>query len=381
MTNQSQHSNRAVVFAIFVYSAIAPFILMAAPVVAQQLATEWQLRPSQVGLFFFFELGTMSLSTIPAYYWIRKIPFRRAIVFFASLFIIGNILSIFATSFELLLMLRIISAWGGGSIMIITLTTSTLTPHPAKTYGLWNLGQVLIGALSLYFLPKLFPIFGLKISFMIAPLLMFFALALYKYFPDQVIDKEKIIGKVKSKQSQRILSVLATLTIYVGISGIWTFMSSVGIDAKIDIDFMNSVFALSTLIGIVGCFLPALIGHAFKRSYFLMIGYLLFAISIVLLYLQINAASFAIALLLFKFSWMFSIPFVLATVASLDDDGRLMNTVNLVIGGGLAVGPLIAGRVIENSPNMQFLIAYSLLVFILSFFAVLYSNRGQTLKS
>lgn len=380
MTTQPQYANRGIIFAIFVFSAIAPFILMAAPVVAQQLALEWQLRPSQVGLFFFFELGTMSLSTIPAYYWIKKVPFRRAIVFFASLFIIGNILSIFAKNFELLLMLRVISAWGGGSIMIITLTTSTLTPHPEKTYGFWNLGQVLLGALSLYFLPKLFPIFGLKISFMIAPLLMLFALTLYRYFPDQVIDKENIMQGVRTKQVQRVLSVLATLTIYVGISGIWTFMSSVGIDAKIDVNFMNSVFALSTLIGIAGCFLPALVGHTLKRPYFLMVGYLLFASSITLLYLQINAASFAAALLLFKFSWMFSTPFVLATVASLDYDGRLMNTVNLVIGGGLAVGPLIAGRVIENTPNMQFLILYSLVIFILSFFAVMYSNRGQNLK-
>lgn len=155
--------------------------------------------------------------------------------------------------------------------------------------------------------------------------------------------------------------------------------SRVGLDAKIDVNFMNSVFALSTLIGIAGCFLPALIGHTLKRRYFLIIGYLLFSTSIILLYLQINAMSFAIALLLFKFSWMFNIPFVLATVASLDINGRLMNTVNLVIGGGLAIGPLIAGRVIENTPNMQFLILYSLLIFILSFMAIMYSNRGQEL--
>ncbi len=57
MTTQPQYANRGIIFAIFVFSAIAPFILMAAPVVAQQLALEWQLRPSQVGLFFFFELA------------------------------------------------------------------------------------------------------------------------------------------------------------------------------------------------------------------------------------------------------------------------------------------------------------------------------------
>jgi len=43
---------------------------------------------------------------------------------------------------------------------------------------------------------------------------------------------------------------------------------------------------------------------------------------------------YAIAALLFKFTWTFVLPFILARVAGLDNSGRLMNSINLVIGGG-----------------------------------------------
>ncbi|MFO5520910.1 MFS transporter permease, partial [Klebsiella pneumoniae] len=51
----------------------------------------------------------------------------------------------------------------------------------------------------------------------------------------------------------------------------------------------------------------------------------------------------AIAALLFKFTWTFVLPFILARVAGLDNSGRLMNSINLVIGGGMAAGPSRAG--------------------------------------
>jgi hypothetical protein len=57
-------------------------------------------------------------------------------------------------------------------------------------------------------------------------------------------------------------------------------------------------------------------------------------------------ARFASAALLFKFSWTFILPFILATLADIDHSGKLMNATNLVIGGGLAIGPALAGQLI-----------------------------------
>ncbi len=44
------------------------------------------------------------------------------------------------------------------------------------------------------------------------------------------------------------------------------------------------------------------------------------------------------------------LPFILARVAGLDNSGRLMNSINLVIGGGMAAGPALAGALLQHSP-------------------------------
>ncbi|MNT43889.1 hypothetical protein D3C72_1803840 [compost metagenome] len=106
---------------------------------------------------------------------------------------------------------------------------------------------------------------------------------------------------------------------------------------------------MATLLGIAGAGCASLIGERCGRAPLLLAGYLMMLAAILLLLEQPQLARFAAAALLFKYTWTFVLPFILASLAALDPSGRLMNTTNLVIGGGLAVGPAIAGRLLEAS--------------------------------
>lgn len=379
MNQTSLLTSKLHLFAIFIFAAIGPFILLSAPVIAQQVAVEWQLSPSQVGTFFFVELGVMSLATIPAYFWSKKIPFKKAALLSALVFIIGNIFSIFAKSFDMLLIARAIAALGGGSLMIISMTSCSLTSHPDRTYGLWVLGQVILGALALFFLPQFFPLGGLKIAFGFMILVALIALPFHRYFADFIIEnKPSTTTAAKSNTALGILSVVATLIFYIAIGGVWTFISSIGANAKIDINFVNSILAISTIVGIIGCFLPSIIGGKVNRKFALIFGYGLFFVSLIMLFNQVSNNDFVFAVIAFKFTWMFTIPFILATVGSLDSSGKLMNTVNLAIGAGLALGPVVAGKIIENTGNFNLLIGYTIAVFALSFVVIYLCNLKKT---
>ena len=382
MQNTSIVDSKIHLLTIFLFAAVGPFVLMAAPVIAQQLANEWSLSPTQVGTFFFVELGMMSFATIPAYFWVKRVSFRKASIFAVVLFALGNFLSIFAKNFDLLLLCRAISALGGGTLMIITLSSCSITAKPDRTYGLWVLSQVLLGALALFFLPRLFPHFGLKICYITMLIIICIAFPFHRYFADFLIQQKSNITRIQSQNSiLGWIAVFATLLFYIAIGGIWTFMSSIGIHAKIDPKFTNSILAISTLVGIIGCFLPSVIGDKFNRKYFLTLGYSLFILALGLLLNQISQNHLMVAILLFKFTWMFTIPFVLASVASQDNTGKLMNTVNLVVGGGLALGPIIAGKIIESSDNFNLLIIYSLVLLAISFALVYLCNLGQSAES
>lgn len=106
-------------------------------------------------------------------------------------------------------------------------------------------------------------------------------------------------------------------------------------------------------MGIVGAGCASLIGTRLPRQLLLVLGYGLMAGSVLLLLGQPPLARFALAALAFKFTWTFILPLILACLADLDRSGKLMNASNLVIGGGLAIGPAIAGRLIENSASFS----------------------------
>lgn len=379
MIRNNIYDSKMHLFTIFVFSGIAPLVLMAAPVLAQQLAKEWMLTPSQVGLFFFVELGFMSCATLPGFIWTKKINFQKAAIYFSILFFIGNLISIFATSFEMLLFGRAISALGGGSLMIVTITSCSFTKNPDRAYSYWMLGQVLLGAIALYTFPKLFTYWGLKTCFIFMMGAILLAFPLHKYFANYFLEKKIQSNVVTAKKSNLgILSIVATLLFYGAIGGVWTFMSSIGTNAKIDINLINSVLAISTVTGISGSFIATFFGGRVNRLYLILVGYGLFFMSLFLLLNNISEEFLTISIFAFKFSWMFSAPFVLATVASLDTSGKLINFTNLVIGGGLAFGPMLAGKLIESTGNYNLLITYTLIAFFVSFLILFYCNMRKS---
>ena len=124
-------------------------------------------------------------------------------------------------------------------------------------------------------------------------------------------------------------------------------------------------------MGIAGALCATLFGDRLPRSALLLLGYGLMAGSVLLLLGQPQLARFALAALVFKFTWTFILPLILARMAEMDRSGRLMNASNLVISAGLAIGPTIAGRLIEGSGGFRGLLLAGAAITLLSMALVL----------
>lgn len=365
-------SQRALMAAIVLFAAIVPTILMTAPAIATQLATQWQLSPSQIGDLFSTELGAMSLATLPAFWWLKRISWRRAAVGAGALFIVSNLLSIWAPDYPSLLALRFCSALGGGSLMIICLSSAASTANPSRVYGLWVMGQLVVGTIGLSILPRLFEHYGLAACYVILAALMTLLLPLARYFPEGAPVTEKAAEQGAQAPRWKIsLGILGVLGFYISLSGVWTFIGAISAKAGISAELSGEILALSTAMGIVGAGCASLIGNRLPRQWLLMLSYSVMAGSVLLLLGQPQWLRFALAALAFKFTWTFILPLILACLADLDRSGKLMNATNLVIGGGLAVGPAVAGRLIEASGDFQWLLVGGACITLLSLLLIL----------
>ncbi len=369
--------------AIVLFAAIVPCVLMAAPAIAAQLASQLGLGPTQIGQMFSAELLAMSLATLPAYLWQPRIDWRLMARLAALAFIAANLASIWAGSFTPLLVLRFISALAGGTLMVLCISSAAHSADRDRVYGLWVMGQLVLGAIGLWLLPGLFASFGLKALYLGLAVLMVACMPLAGAFPKGIERSERTVEHHAPTGRWRPgLALFAVLAFYVGLSGVWTFIGGVAGAAAIDPASSGRILAIASLLGIAGSACAALIGNRWSRGGLLVLGYGLMTGAVLLLLDTPAVARFAVAALLFKYTWTFILPFILACLADLDRSGRLMNSTNLVIGGGLALGPAIAGPLLESRLGMNGMLIFSSACLLLSFAALSLSrNRASSLQT
>lgn len=365
--------------AIVLFAAIVPCVLMTAPAVATQYATQLGLGPAGIGRLFSAELAAMSLATLPAYYWQSRWDWRQVARGAALLFIAANLASAWSNDYGTLMALRALSALGGGTLMVVCIASAAGSPQSDRVYGLWVCGQLILGAIGLWLLPSLFASFGLQALYLSLALLMLLCLPLAGAFPSHPVaaPAQQRERSTAPKWLPGCLGLLAVLLFYIGLSAVWTFIGSIASAADIDPASSGRILSIATLLGIAGSMCATLIGPRWPRNALLVLGYVVMASAVCLLLGAPQVARFAAAALLFKYTWTFVLPFILACLADLDQQGRLMNSTNLVIGGGLALGPALAGPVLESSLGMPAVLIGSACCLLLSFVVLMLSRLSQ----
>lgn len=363
----------ALLTAIVIFAAIAPGILMTAPAVAGQVALQWGLNETQIGDLFSVELGAMSLATLPAYWWLSKVNWHHAGYVAAAFFILGNIASAFIQDYQMILIVRFLASLGGGSLMILSISCAASAPNPSRVYSFWLLGQLAFGTIGLLIFPPLFAKFGIQAIYFTLAGTMLISLPLIKSFPTRpiVISPSIHSGAPSASNLKKCFAILGVLSFYICISSVWTFIGVSAVAAGLDENNAGRVLSVATGAGIIGAIVAGILSAKQSRQFMLLIGYGLLLGGVMLLFGTPNIWRFVIAAVAFKFTWSFVCPFMLAQIADLDPSGKLMNSSNLVIGGGLAIGPMIAGRLLQFQ-GMNMLLSWALACSIISLFLIVF---------
>jgi predicted MFS family arabinose efflux permease len=374
---------------LVVFAAITPLLLLVAPAVAAQLAVQLGLSASQIGTYFFVELGAFSCATLPSLLWLGRVDARRVAAVATAVFCMGN----FATAFMMpgfagLLALRTMTALGGGTLMVLCMTSAATSANRDRVYGLWVVGQLVAGAVGLFLLPHVFEGYGLRALYAVlgvlglcaAPLVRGFDPALGRARRAASASADAAAGASASNPARAALN--ATLVIggvmafYVAIGGVWTFASKAAALAGFDAAHTGEVLAVASVMGIIGAGSAALIGGRVARFAMLLAGYAILAVSLAALATQPGTAGYMAAVFAFKFAWTFVLPFILAAAARHDRTGRLVASLNFVIGAGLAAGPLIAGVLLDAGASLGALFAGAAAICVASCLCLLRVERN-----
>lgn len=382
---------------LVVFAAITPLLLLVAPAVAAQLGGQLGLSASQIGTYFFVELGAFSCATLPSLLWLGRVDARRVAAFATAVFCIGNLATaVLMPGFVALLALRALTALGGGTLMVLCMTSAATSGNRDRVYGLWVVGQLVAGALGLFLLPHLFDAFGLRALYVVLAVLALLASPLTRWFDAALggasrgsgasgVDASRSLneasGTRRSTWQLATLVITGVLAFYVAIGGVWTFASKAASLAGLDAGHTGELLAIASVMGIIGAACASLIGNRLARAAMLLTGYAILVAALLGLSTRPGATGYAAAIFAFKFAWTFVLPFILAAAAKTDTSGRLIATLNFVIGAGLAVGPLIAGVLLDAGAGLSSLFLGAAAISALSFVCLLrveHSGRETT---
>ncbi|MBS0612001.1 MAG: MFS transporter [Proteobacteria bacterium] len=333
--------------AIVAFSAIVPLALLVAPILTTQLMLERGLSASQVGAYFLFELGGISAASLPALLWLGRVPSERVARIAAVLFIIGNLASTASLPLPALLATRLITAMAGGSIMLLCMAAAGVSTRRDRLFGFWLTGQLVLGAAGLALLPALFARFGIAAQFGVMAVLMLLALPLTTRL--RVSDRPAAAALAQRLPVSLTTAVmLAIFAFYLGLGGTWAFMSVIAAHSGLSTQTAAEQLAAASLFGIAGAVAATWAAGHLPRRLCLGVGYAGLIGAVLALLLPLSGAGFAASAYAFKFGWTFALPFLLAAAASRDPSGKIMAPVNLMIGTGTSVGPLLAGAILDR---------------------------------
>lgn len=378
-------TDRGIYTFIAVFSAVLYTVLLIAPVIGGKLVQQFGLTPTELGALFSLELGSFSLATVPAYLWLRRVDIVKATYVFTAVVIAGNLVSGFVTSFPMLVAVRVVTALAAGSITVVLLTLSGKTSNPSRAFGIFVVFQLIMGAIILSVFPILFANASVGAIYWTLAGLAVCCLPFVRLIDGQALRKAPAATTTPAAERARTLhpgkfitGLAAVLLFYIGLSGVWSFMAQIAGASGIGLSAASLVLALATVPGIISSLVATLLGDSPQRRTFLLAGYVGLGASVALLFGTPGLLQFAIAAMVFKFAWTFILPYLLSSLSDLGGGGHVMNTTNLMIGSGFAIGPILSGVLIQSSGGFTSMLAVAVTAVVLSLVgAMTIQARGQ----
>jgi predicted MFS family arabinose efflux permease len=370
---------------IILISSIAPIVLLAAPALVGIFISTLGLTPQHSGYLISSEMAGMGLATLPALFWVKAISWQRVASVALIVAAVGQLVTVTVDSFGWLLAVRFITGLATGTLMSVCLVSINLTVNPDRVFGLWVVGQLSFGSLVIAVLPSVVGSFGVAGFYVPLAVVLLLLIFLVNHLPTHTpstLEKYNVEHSSQSTTFIRVcMGVIGVFVFYSGLSGAWTYIERIGNGAGLDISVINNALVLSSMAGIVGALSASVLSAKWGRLWPASLGFVLMVTSLILLtdtivFVAVTPVVFLLAACLFKFTWTFTLPYLLSSISDNDTSGRSVVAVNFVIGGGLAAGPAISAMVLtgNNYAVIMWMSALFMVLCLLLFLPLLFQK-------
>jgi predicted MFS family arabinose efflux permease len=360
---------------------IGYLVLLFLPVYLEVVGIHLSLTDQQIGWLASTDSIGLALATFVFSVFIKKVNFRSVLIVGVAITVVGNFLSALTQDFLVLCLIRSITGLGEGMIVAVGISALGMTQNPNRWFGLYTAVLVVVQAIGLVLVPVIYDyslLFGVFVGMAIFYLL---PLTVLKLLPCKSSDYE-ITTDAKApdfKQPNKLLNLalISFLFCYMGVSGVWAYMSLMGTSVGLTLSFVSQALAISMIAGLFGAIFFALIGDMSKKIGLMLISLIVMALSLWGLDSDLTERRYLVALCIFAFFWSIASARLSAAISDVDHSGQYISAAQTVLGVAYILGPMLASTLVQDTGYTKVIIMGTVL-FGLCFLFLLPLARFKT---
>ena len=339
-----------VLVAITAAWALSLLSLYAQPQLLGPIMRDYGLGEEAVGWLFSVENAALALTIVAAAGPLARLSRMRVAIAGALLACAANAASPFMGSYESLLLTRWLAGMGSGLIGAAGTAAAASARNPERVFAIVIVTSQLIWAVEPTAIPYATVPFSASggffllagTSLVVTPL--FFWLLPAREAPEA---KPSLLAA-----PNRILALVAMLALFffeVGQGGVWTFVAQIGEHTGLSEHATGRGMTVAGLTGLVGGVVAAWLGGRIGYKVPIAIGVGLNTVAAVGLAFTEDATVYLALMWLWTAAYTFAVPYLMGALAAMDDLGRWVVASDGVWTLGDAVGPGVAGFLVERS--------------------------------
>jgi predicted MFS family arabinose efflux permease len=358
-------------FSTIYLGVIGAAVFIVQPGFVQGLVEFYGFSEQEVGYIASAEIWGIALTTLLLAFGGHRYSWQKILKCSLILFVLGNLVSLTATSMLSFGALRFISGLGSGGVVSLTFTIIGITTKADRNFSLLIMGVLTYGAFGLWSMPTAFEAVGMN------GVIIFFAVFggsgwwFLSHLPDSGEEQLQVEDDaVNLSYRLRVFALLAMFTYFLAQGVIWAYLFLIGLNGGVSEQGVANGLMLSQFLGIAGAMIAALAGNRFGRTLPLAIGILGGGMVLFWLFGTFTSLVYAITVCVYNFAWNMTHPYLLASMASFDQHGKVVVYAVAAQMLGLAIGPAFAASLIQQNDYSLVIIA-GMALFLLSFLMIL----------
>ncbi len=342
-----ENYNRATtIAAMALMTNLGALTMLLTPAVIASYASGGRFSAAKASMLTSVELGGMTAAVLSMSLVLPRIDRRFWVMLGLLTAAAAHLASIFAQAYPLLLLTRTVAGVGIGIVYTVSVAALAATASPDRNFGFAITSNQLSATAVLAACSWIGlghghgPVLGVILAF---TLLMGLSIP---WFPRRAPAPAAVDAVSASQAPLRLLPGLLGLAgmfmFLLGIGAVWPILGLIAQSHAIKADAVGAALAVAGLGGLGAGLLVSVLGIRLGRVGPLVIGSFGIAGSMLLLQITFDGRLLMAGATLIMFFWIFSIPYYLGAMSSLDGSGRLAVLSSAMMPFGLAAGQGLA---------------------------------------